>query len=177
MKKNYFLLALLAIAITFGSCGKYEDGPNISLRTKKARVAGNWKVVKVTINGINPFEETYSSLYPTSCGNDLLFTSTTSRINFTWNFSKEETYTYNYSTQLVSLNNAATYTNCVLTYQTYSEPGSGLGQWAFANDKEELAITEGSETTNYKIIKLKNKEMHLRNTIDGEVTELYFEQD
>lgn len=36
----------IAGATTMGitGCGKYEDGPNISLLTKKSRVVGDWKV-------------------------------------------------------------------------------------------------------------------------------------
>jgi hypothetical protein len=41
-----FSLALLAVAFVLGSCSKYEEGPAFSLRTKKARVAGTWKVEK-----------------------------------------------------------------------------------------------------------------------------------
>ncbi len=29
------------------SCGKYEDGPGISLRTKKARLVGDWDIVQI----------------------------------------------------------------------------------------------------------------------------------
>ena len=34
------------------SCSKYEDGPLISLRTKKARLTGTWNLEK--INGTSP---------------------------------------------------------------------------------------------------------------------------
>ncbi len=38
------LAALIMLGTTFTSCKKYEDGPAISLRTKKARVANQWKI-------------------------------------------------------------------------------------------------------------------------------------
>ncbi len=45
MKKN-FLKAGVALtmvsALVLGSCGKYEEGPGLSLRTKKARLTGVW---------------------------------------------------------------------------------------------------------------------------------------
>ncbi len=41
---------LLALLITFGGCGKYEEGPDFSLRTKKARITGIWKIDKMYIN-------------------------------------------------------------------------------------------------------------------------------
>lgn len=47
MKTIKFLsLAILAITFVLGSCSKYEEGPAFSLRTKKARLAGEWKADK-----------------------------------------------------------------------------------------------------------------------------------
>lgn len=43
---------LLAIAVGFSSCRKYEEGPNISLRTKRARVTNNWKLESALVNGV-----------------------------------------------------------------------------------------------------------------------------
>lgn len=43
MKKGllyFFVGALLLVS----ACGKYEEGPSLSLRSKKARVANEWKV-------------------------------------------------------------------------------------------------------------------------------------
>ena len=36
-------LTLLAMTFVLGSCSKYEEGPALSLRTKKARVANTWE--------------------------------------------------------------------------------------------------------------------------------------
>lgn len=47
MKKAIYLLTLLVI--TFSACKKYEDGPGLSLRTKKARLAGDWTLSKLNI--------------------------------------------------------------------------------------------------------------------------------
>ena len=45
------LFTALACLLLF-SCNKYEDGPLFSLRTKKARLTGTWKLEKV--NGTSP---------------------------------------------------------------------------------------------------------------------------
>lgn len=34
-------------ALSVSSCGKYEDGPSVSLLTKKARVVGSWDVKSI----------------------------------------------------------------------------------------------------------------------------------
>jgi hypothetical protein len=47
-KKNLTYVALAgATALTVSSCGKYEDGPNFSLLTKKSRVAGDWELKSI----------------------------------------------------------------------------------------------------------------------------------
>ncbi|MCH2198917.1 MAG: lipocalin family protein [Flavobacteriales bacterium] len=44
-------LISLAAAVVLTSCGKYEDGPGISLRSKKARLTGEWQLDEVEIDG------------------------------------------------------------------------------------------------------------------------------
>lgn len=45
------LLFSLILLTLFTSCGKYEEGPNFSLRTKKNRLRSDWKLNKLYING------------------------------------------------------------------------------------------------------------------------------
>jgi hypothetical protein len=49
MKKSIQLISILALVASscLFSC-KYEEGPNLSLRTKKARLSGTWNVDKIT---------------------------------------------------------------------------------------------------------------------------------
>ncbi len=52
MKKIISLSTVfVAVMILFASCGKYEEGPLVSLRSKEARVAGTYQVVDVLKNG------------------------------------------------------------------------------------------------------------------------------
>ena len=54
MKKLVYLAFVLMIgAITITSCRKYEEGPNISLRSKEARIANNWRIESAQLNGVN----------------------------------------------------------------------------------------------------------------------------
>lgn len=39
------------LGTSVSSCSKYEEGPNFALSSKKSRLVGEWKVVKLTING------------------------------------------------------------------------------------------------------------------------------
>ena len=46
--QNTLLLAATAVTVlNFQSCGKYEDGPAFSLRSKTSRLVGEWEVVKI----------------------------------------------------------------------------------------------------------------------------------
>ena len=44
MKKN-FLFFILSLSICFSSCKKGEDDPSFSLRTRKARIKGDWHLI------------------------------------------------------------------------------------------------------------------------------------
>ncbi|PHR49860.1 MAG: hypothetical protein COA32_01625 [Fluviicola sp.] len=46
-KSTLFLAATIVTVLNFSSCSKYEDGPMFSLRTKKARLTGEWEVVRI----------------------------------------------------------------------------------------------------------------------------------
>ncbi len=48
-KISVIFMIIAGLAILFGSCGKYEDGPSISLRTKTARLTGEWDNDKVNV--------------------------------------------------------------------------------------------------------------------------------
>ena len=50
MKKLSVLFAAFAVLFLV-SCGKYEDGPGFSLRSRTARIAGSWAYEKVIVNG------------------------------------------------------------------------------------------------------------------------------
>ncbi len=47
----FFLLAFLGAG--FSSCGKYEEGPNFTFLSKKARITNTWKFTAQTQNGID----------------------------------------------------------------------------------------------------------------------------
>ncbi|MCF8298240.1 MAG: hypothetical protein K9J13_11900 [Saprospiraceae bacterium] len=47
------LAAAVVIMLNFNSCGKYEDGPKFSLKSKTARLVGEWEVVKTENAYIN----------------------------------------------------------------------------------------------------------------------------
>lgn len=56
---TYILLIAVLGMVTVSSCRKYEEGPNVSLRTKKARVTNNWRVESVQVDGVEKSMDPY----------------------------------------------------------------------------------------------------------------------
>jgi len=50
---NLIAIILVATMFAWSGCKKYEEGPAFSLRSKKDRVVGKWKVAKYLDNGVD----------------------------------------------------------------------------------------------------------------------------
>jgi len=131
--KKIISLVVLATFVLFGlsSCKKYEEGPWISLRTKTARVANNWKLEKATQDGID-----ITSNYPSAeqeMDKDGGFKGTSNGIEST-------------------------------------------GTWKFDSKKESILIKiDGSnDESKFKIIKLKEKELWLDQTVGSQTIRFYW---
>lgn len=51
MKKINLIILVLSLGIFFNSCKKYEDGPTVSLKTKKMRLCRKWNLIETTLDG------------------------------------------------------------------------------------------------------------------------------
>lgn len=49
---NILLLVIFTISIGITSCKKYEEGPGLSFRSKKQRIANTWKYENYILNGV-----------------------------------------------------------------------------------------------------------------------------
>jgi hypothetical protein len=56
MKKSVLALILTGLLFSFAGCKKYDDGPALSLMSKKARLDGNWTVSIVLNNDVDATE-------------------------------------------------------------------------------------------------------------------------
>jgi hypothetical protein len=60
MNQRSFVLLLLSLLLTgISACRKYEEGPNISLRTKKARITNNWKYESAQVDGVEVSQDPF----------------------------------------------------------------------------------------------------------------------
>jgi hypothetical protein len=73
MKKKivYTFILALGLIVTQSGCKKYENGPTISLSSKKSRIAADWEFKKVTYNDMD---------------------ITTEFLGYTWEINKDETF-------------------------------------------------------------------------------------
>ncbi len=138
MKTKYLFGALLLSAIfIISSCKKYEEGPAFSLRTKKARLCGDWKIESITYDGVD---------------------NTSNYSNYEWNIEKDESYVSRITSSGISI--------------------EVKGKWKFGEDKDDVYFTpDGGSEVSYRITKLKNTELWMKNTAsNGKVTYIKLKQ-
>jgi len=86
------ILSILTLVFVLGSCSKYEQGPGLSLLTKKARLTGYWIAEsKTTESGVVTF---YTEEKTFNLNKDESFQRDSELITFlevgTWTFSNEK---------------------------------------------------------------------------------------
>jgi hypothetical protein len=139
------IVALLAGSVSFAGCGKYEEGPSISLRTKKARVVGEWELEKILENGVDKTSD-YRAVVASE----------------TIEFKKDETYT-----------SSSTYTS-LLGGGTESESGTwafASDKEKFSSSTTENNVTT---TTTVDILRLTNKEFWTKKVDGGDTYEYHY---
>ncbi len=139
--KKYTITAIIAsiCILCIYSCGKYEEGPKISLKSKAARVAASWKIDAMLING-EDFDIS-KTVYP----------------YYTYVYEKDGTgkqINEEYTTQIGNVSDQ------VIPAATFPL------EWKFDASKEKIKffVDDGTNTqwTEYRtILKLKEKEMWL----------------
>lgn len=94
MKKITFLsvAALMIGGIAITSCKKYEEGPALTLLSKKARVAGTWELESYWENGVDKTSDYRQGV-----------------TSETYVYEKEGTYTINLQTIIGEINDAGTW--------------------------------------------------------------------
>jgi len=140
MKKKILFLTL-SIAILVG-CKKYEDGPFISFRTKRARVEGNWNVTLYSYGNFNLLGLLNNSLlYNCQNGGYVLCNTFNQITNFKMQFTKTGKYSWHRNTTSCIVNENKTINTCSPCYDTIYNYESYNGRWRFNDDKTELTIT------------------------------------
>ena len=141
MKKTMLAFLAVGLLIATPSCKKGENDPFLSLKSRKARIAGDWSITGFDYtntftqadgdNGsntgvLNGDVITFTNTF-TSGGTTVTSTSTTTINDASYTFTKEGTYTavWNTTTVDVQTNNGFT------TTTTDVEKNTTTGDWSF----------------------------------------------
>jgi len=126
MKKNSLklVMAFFALVIAFSGCKKGEDDPFLSLRSRTARLAGEWKLSSADLS-VTSGSSTYHYVYN---GSILTITNTYS------GHSSTDTYSY---TESFTIDKDGTYSK---SYTEDGETSSENGVWIWVEDNKELEL-------------------------------------
>jgi hypothetical protein len=145
--KNMIRIAVAALLIggfTLASCGKYEDGPALSIRSKKARVAGDWMIEKYLEDGVDKTSDYRAFIASETVTNE-----------------KDGTYTSSYTA--TSTFGGATDTDNG-TWEFISDK----------EQIKTLSSASGSEADTMQILRLTNKEMWVKSVSGSPVIEIQY---
>ncbi len=158
MKKNtLFLLSLLVLL--FSGCGKYENGPILSLRSKNARLSGEWKVVKYDFKWTDPMDPSDNSsallngTIMTSSYQEPIYDPFTGELLGYENIS--ESYPYSETWEIETKDNTIKTT---ISSNGSTDVTTTLWSWSDGINEKEIIEIDG---VSYIIKKLTNKEMEL----------------
>ncbi len=92
LKKTGYTAAIAIMAFNMQSCKKYDDGPGFTLRSKKARLVGNWDIVQI---GAETFPQNgYSIEFEFDKEGDFKYSYTYGTYSYTyagtWDFSSDK---------------------------------------------------------------------------------------
>lgn len=162
MKKTlFFAMAAIIAAGSITSCKKGENDPGLSLKSRKGRISGTWKLVEGSITYADPSNSTSSTTTYTetsvttvssfSFGGTTITSTEVDNINdFSITIEKTGSYTMNMSTTQSTVDG-----NAVSNPTTSVENTSG--NWAFVGkskdadlkNKEAIAFNQTSETNTF----------------------------
>lgn len=148
-KRKYFILLLLIVV--FLSCSKYEEGPFISLRTKKSRlIEKSWRVDEVFVDGV------------------AISLQDTSKLECMIKICNFEETKYFIHQDKVNQNN-------------FVETVEYCGEWKFVDNKKFIKVnyvevdyannTEEIKSLKKEILRLTNKEFWFKTNVNGCETE------
>lgn len=85
------VLICLCLVAALSSCKKYDDGPRLSLRTKKSRIANEWQYKKVTApNGVDMTSQYVDNYIEFQKDGSYIDTDGTYSSTGTWQFASDK---------------------------------------------------------------------------------------
>jgi hypothetical protein len=156
-------LLLLTTVVTLQGCKKGENDPFISLKSRDARITGEWELTKMESTGYSYYKSDDSQAYAET--RTRTFDGTQMTYSTKVNFDDPEyvdidtTYTHSYSRVIVIDKNGN-------FKETFSEDGGTdevTGNWWWLNDKKKKTrIAFDDDWDSFDIDRLKNNELILK---------------
>lgn len=148
MKKNVSQKMLLAAAIVlmfnFSSCGKYEEGPKLSLKSKTARLTNEWEVKDIDWDGEdNDFMDDMTITFEFEKGGDFK-THIEGEYTVSW-------YGYTYTMDI-------------------DDTQKGEWEWADGKDAVIIELDDADDEEEFEILRLKSNELKFEDE-DGNIYE------
>ena len=168
------VIGLGLLVIGFG-CKKYEDGPGLSLRTKKERATAEWEIKSYTYNGVDALYSKYDNDLSCSGSGTIYYTTEYKTTRWIWNFKENGDITEEYMSSYKSLDFDLSYDLCDDYYTTENTTTLDKGTWQFSSNKEEMEIKFVSNPNviwTFELKELREKEMKLEGIIDGEIVKI-----
>lgn len=177
MKQKTSQILLVIILIMVG-CGKYEEGPGISFRSKRHRIEGKWNITSYVISNqeqLNYYE--YGPLVSVKCqssSNTVFLYAKWALVRSEWEIKKDGTYTkiWNYNNREIDHNMTA-FTCKESYFPDFEDFDTEDGDWEFAKDKEYIIFKDKQGYRyEYEIIELREKRIQLKRE-DGTPKKIY----
>lgn len=178
MKTKILPVLLVLISIVFSQCKKYEEGPALSLHSKKHRVVGEWDVTEFFEDGQNVLSYDYFDFYQCNSGSHIGYTNEYRITRFTFEFTKDGRWNYQTVSSDKELNQFNTWQSCIAMYDYSSDTYAESGGWKFISGKEKIELTydNGTPADDLEIIELHEKKMQLQGLMDGANVQITFEK-
>ena len=130
MKKlmNSGFVALVGLSLIAASCGKYEDGPGLSLLTKKMRLTGTWDAVEYVDGSTGQtIADNSTDTFTFDKDGTFSLTSGSTTTNGTWQFAKDKeqlqtTFSYTVFGQTQTITNTSTITRLTNKELWFKDP-------------------------------------------------------
>ena len=164
VRSKFIMVLVIIVVLNLQSCGKYDEGPAISLKSKTKRLAQTWDLAE--IDGETPIEDlfdSYSYFGTTIDVND---------VDIEFDFQDDGDFEIDASYNVTIESTYYSYYGGSYTYSYDYQLDINIdGDWEFSSDKEDIEInfddndygyySSDFEKRDYKILKLTSKELKL----------------
>ncbi len=164
VRSKFIMVLVIIVVLNLQSCGKYDEGPAVSLKSKTKRLAQTWDLAE--IDGETPIEDffdSYSYLGTSFEVND---------VDMEFDFQEDGDFEIDASYNVTIESTYYSYYGGSYTYSNdYNIDINIDGVWEFSSDKEDIEIEfdnneyadylDDFDKREYKILRLTSKELKL----------------